>query len=106
MKRRNYLRKKTIKVKGIKIPKIFFILVFLIFITNIAFGIETSSYTAELVNLEKQEQEIIRANRTVSSETIQSSSLKELYDQASEYGFHKPLSVVYITKEEVVAKLP
>jgi len=74
-------------------------------IVNVMLVIEVSGLTAELVDYQKSEAQLISENRALSGSLLRESSLSSLASEAQELGFDKPENLVYISREEAVANL-
>jgi hypothetical protein len=78
----------------------------LFFVSTILLAIEVSTLGATLVNLEQEELKLVKENRELSNQLIQASSLKKVGEKSQDLGFIKPTKILYIGKDEVVARLP
>lgn len=114
MKKRRKRRKRQIKsikkrnteVLGLKIPLFMLPVLIILAVATIFLTIEAATEGAKLANLEQESRELARKNQLLEAELVSSSSLSELGEKAEELGFQKPANVVYISKEEAVARLP
>ena len=73
---------------------------------QVLFAIQTATAGAELSELEREEQDLIKSNQELSRYLVKSSSLSEMKETADELGFKIPVNTFYISTEEIVAKLP
>lgn len=85
------------KMYILAIPIVGFILL-TVFLT-----IESASYGARLASLEQKAFLLEKENRDLSAQLVESTSLSELSGKTEELGFSKPLNIVYVSQEKVVA---
>lgn len=104
-KKRTAMDKKT-KILGIKVPLYLLPILIIFGLFTVYLTIEVATSGARLAELERQAAELAGENQRLSGEIVRSSSLKDLGAKAEEMGFVKPSEVVYISADEVVAKLP
>lgn len=85
---------------------------FLLFILGVLFAatvyltIEVSTLGSVLASLEQEEGVLLRERNLLANELVKASSLSEYKKKAKELGFSTPSNIVYLSGEEVVAKLP
>jgi len=75
-------------------------------ISVVVFTIETATSGARLAKLEKQEKELSAENAELSTKLVEYSSLTSLENKSNELGFGPPQKILYIGREDGVAKLP
>lgn len=98
--------KKGAHLLGFKIP-LFMLPILVIFgLATIFLTIEAATSGAKLANLEQKANLLARDNENLEQQLVTSSSLTDLGKKADELGFAKPQSVLYISNQEAVAKLP
>ena len=68
--------------------------------------IEASSSSSVLAHLESEEARLGEESQDLRNYLVKASSLNELGKSAEKLGFVKPEKIVYLGKEEPVAKLP
>jgi hypothetical protein len=99
-----YLTKKVKKRSRTCILLIFGIVAIFI-ITTIFFAIYGAIVSDKLVVVEIRQDELIKANRLLSSDLVKSDSLSNLSEQTASLGFEKPSNVLYLKEEETVASI-
>lgn len=75
-------------------------------ITCVLFTIQTATSGARLSLLEKEETEISEKNQILERELIYLNSLSNLEEGAESLGFVEPQKIMYISEDEIVAKVP
>ncbi len=78
-------------------------MIFVVF--SVYWAIEAASFGARLVNLEQKVFGLEKENRQLSDKLIGATSLAELSAKTEGLGFTKPANIVYIGKDDYVAKL-
>lgn len=105
IKRKNTIHfKKSLSLRSAK--KLLWTLCFILITVHVILALPTASSGATLVELERKEAELVKKNRELKDELVQSSSLFQLGENAQNLGFIKSEVTVYIDSGEVVAKLP
>lgn len=100
------IKNKKTDILGLRVPFIMLpILVFLGLVT-VFLTIESVTLGAKLAILEEETRKLARENELLEGELVKASSLSNLGEKAEDMGFQKPGLVLYISKEEAVAKLP
>lgn len=56
--------------------------------------------------LEKEEQELIRKNKGLRAEIMETTSLIKISERSETLGFARPIETIYINQADTVAKLP
>mgnify|MGYP006908235420 CR=1 FL=1 len=101
------MRKRKINTKeGSRYPVTSFVLLGILGVVSVFLAIEIATSGAKLASLELEEKRLIRENEVLKSELVNASSLSQLGKGAEELGFSKPASILYITDEKDVARLP
>ena len=100
--------KKQIIIKNPKTKRgIFCWLTLAVFVISVVvFTIETATSGARLAKLEKEERQLSAENAELSARLVEYSSLTVLEGKSGELGFSTPQKIIYIGREESVAKLP
>ena len=105
--------KKNIKLSKINKPKLSnkkttlaWVIFGILAVSFIFFTIQTSTSGATLSRLEEDKGSILEENQVMRSKFIYLSSLKNLEEQAEKLGFVKPQKIIYISEDEIVAKIP
>ena len=75
-------------------------------LATIFLTIESATSGAKLASLEQKVYTLTKENENIEQQVVNSSSLTDLGKKADELGFAKPQSVLYISNQEAVAKLP
>ncbi|MFC1625551.1 hypothetical protein ACFL1Q_00715 [Patescibacteria group bacterium] len=80
----------------------------LFLVSSVYLTIQTVTTGAELVELDSQKDGCLNNRRDLENELVKSVSVSNLVEKSSELGFVKPdeESIVYISADEAVAKLP
>ena len=100
------IAKKTFRIIGFKIPILLGILLSILIATIVYLAIEASVLGGKLAYLEEQRSVLIRENVEISDRLVGSSSLNKMQSMSSDLGYHKPSNILYLAKEDFVAKLP
>lgn len=106
MRRKEKQKNKTLIVLGIEVPLFFAVFLCALFVCTIFFAIESTVLGSRLAALEKKGADLANKNTEVSNRLVQSTSLNNVQERSDELGFVKPENIIYITKEDVVARLP
>lgn len=106
MRRRKTVLTKDKKVGGVKIPFYLLGLGVIFLITTVFFTIEISTLGAKLNSLQREEARLVNENKRLKDTLVNTTSLTSVEDVAEDLGFGKPDTVLYISEEEAVAKLP
>ena len=77
-----------------------------VLIITVYFAIQISSLGATLVDLENNNKKLSDENLKLTSEIMKSGSLSQASEKAEELGFSGPSRVIYLSREDSVAKLP
>ena len=93
-------------VFGLKITSFFGIILGVLAVATVVVTIETSAAGAELAELEKEEALLGKENVELKGKIVQSTSLTRISEAAEELELKKASKIIYITEEEIVAKLP
>lgn len=75
-------------------------------LSSIFMTIKVATSGAKLTMLEKEEKSLIKENETYKRQLVNSSSLSKLENASEDLGYVKPDNIIYIQKDEPVAKLP
>lgn len=68
--------------------------------------LQTVASGSKYALLEKEGKEIVKQNKELSMELMDSTSLSQINEKSERLGFVKPDKTIYIGKTETVAKLP
>ena len=85
---------------------IFTVTLIVLVIANVFFTVSVSASGAELVNIEKTQNELLFKNQELTDKITSESSLTTIGEKAGLMGFLKPENIVYVQASEQVAKLP
>lgn len=99
------MRKQKIVQKKTTYPITSFILLGVLGMVSVFVAIEIATSGAKLSTLEMEEKRLMRENEALNGELVRVSSLSDLVLSASDKGFAKPVSILYITEEKDVAAL-
>ena len=94
------------KVFGLKITYFFGVILGILVVATVIVTIETSVAGAELAVLEKEEASLNKERVELRSKIVQSTSLTKISEAAKDLDLKKVSKIIYITEEEIVAKLP
>ncbi len=73
---------------------------------HIVFALQSITSGTQLVALEQEEEKLVSENRQITNQLVNASSLYQLREKAEGLGFTKPSTTVYLSDEDVFAKLP
>lgn len=75
-------------------------------LSSIFLTIETAVTGAAISDLEKKESGLLSEKQGLEETLVKTLSSSELQEKSAKLGFVKPANLVYVNKEEPVAKLP
>lgn len=95
------------KIKFRLTKPLFWVLAFMITFICVITTVEASSSGAQVAKFEVEESQLIEKGRQLSSELVKQSALSALQDLASQEGFTRPQTTLYLLDESpVAARLP
>lgn len=94
------------KVFGLKITYFIGVILGILVLATVFVTIETSAAGAELAVLEKEEALLNKERVELKSKIVRSTSLSKISEAAKDLDLKKVSKIIYITEEEIVAKLP
>jgi hypothetical protein len=98
--------KKSFVIFGTEIPSFLAAFLFVLFISTVFFAIETTVLGGRLAKLEIERSELAAKNTELSNQLVKSTSLNSIQEKTGDLGYTKPEQIIYITQEDVVARLP
>ena len=99
------LSKNKYKILAKKSALIWFITGLMV-VGNVYVAIQASTSGARISQLEGEKEKTAQESQRLSSELIELNSLKGLEKNAEDLGFSKPATIIYITSDATVAKIP
>lgn len=87
--------------------KVLFLSTFVVFaMSAVLITIETVSSGTEILALEKTAENLTSQKRELEESFVKTISMGDLQEKSTEMGFIKPENLMYLSKNESVAKLP
>lgn len=91
---------------GVKIAYPLGAVLAILVIGTVFLTVEATASGASLVNLERQQQQLIQENVDLKNQIVGVTSLSQIKENAQDLGFLKATNIIYITEEETFARLP
>ena len=101
--KKNITRNKLISFSK---KKLLLVLVFLLASFHIVLALQTITSGAQLASLEQEEEKLVSKNKNLTYQLVNAYSLFQLREKAEGLGYMKPGSTLYLSNEDVFAKLP